>query len=566
MESKNDLEQLKSLLFGSEREALDSITERVRGRESRTDDVADVLPEAIRLSYQKNNGLARSLRQPVGDCLGEAFHDQPEKYANALYPVMGPAIRKSIISTLRAFAQQINETIEQSLSLRGMKWRFDAWRTGVPFGQYVIQQTLLYRIEQAYLISRENGLLIGHVHHESSVIKDSDAVSAMFTAIQDFIKESFSPDRSGRLETADMGEFTLWAVHGPHALLVCVIRGVPPVTLRGDLSSILERVHFRNADALRDYAGDTDTVDGVEDELNECLRFEAMQPETKRSIARWPVLLLSAVILAGLAYWAVQSWRSEQRATALQQVIARTPGWYVSDVESDDGVLRITGLRDPLADSLVTVIETAGLTEDQVVASLQPFQSLDPAIVRLRSIDALALPDGVRVLPDDAGLSLTGTAPYSWLAATRDRLTAGAIPSNVDLSAVSAREWAALQTEAETYRDTSFRFDNGAEFLAADAAGIDEFVSRLADFSTRVSAVGGTLTVSIVGYTDAIGTPERNVAVAEGRVDAARSKLLDAGINAEWISTTLEVDTGSAQTMEPEKRRVGVDVTDIRFP
>ncbi|MEM6514088.1 MAG: OmpA family protein, partial [Pseudomonadota bacterium] len=123
-----------------------------------------------------------------------------------------------------------------------------------------------------------------------------------------------------------------------------------------------------------------------------------------------------------------------------------------------------------------------------------------------------------------------------------------------------------LQTEAETYRDTSFRFDNGAEFLAADAAGIDEFVSRLADFSTRVSAVGGTLTVSIVGYTDAIGTPERNVAVAEGRVDAARSKLLDAGINAEWISTTLEVDTGSAQTMEPEKRRVGVDVTDIRFP
>ena len=50
MESKNDLEQLKSLLFGSEREALDSITERVRGRESRMDDEADVQPEAIRLS------------------------------------------------------------------------------------------------------------------------------------------------------------------------------------------------------------------------------------------------------------------------------------------------------------------------------------------------------------------------------------------------------------------------------------------------------------------------------------------------------------------------------------
>ncbi|MEM9334832.1 MAG: hypothetical protein AAGA33_08265 [Pseudomonadota bacterium] len=565
MESKNDLEQLKSLLFGSEREALDSITERVRGRESRMDDVADVLPEAIRLSYQKDNGLTRSLRQPVGDCLGEAFHEQPEKFANALYPVMGPAIRKSILSTLRAFAQQINETIEQSLSLRGMKWRLDAWRTGVPFGQYVIQQTLLYRIEQAYLISRENGLLIGHVHHEASVIKDSDAVSAMFTAIQDFIKESFSPDRSGRLETADMGEFTLWAVHGPHALLVCVIRGVPPVTLRGELSSILERIHFRNADALRDYSGDTTTVDGVEEELTECLQFEALQPESKRSIARWPVLLLGLLLLAGMAYLGYEARQTQQMQHALEQAIAQTPGWHISDIQADGDVFRISGLRDPLAAPIDAVTAAAGLDAQQVIADLQPFQSLDPDIVRLRDVQQLRLPDGVSATPSDAGLSLSGTAPYAWILRARSVLATGVISNDVDLSGLDASEWAALESEAETYRETRFRFDNGADFLPADAAGIDEYVARLADFSNRVSDVGGALRISIVGYTDAVGTPQRNIAVAEDRVNAARDKLLAQGIDAAWIDTTLEVDSSVEQQLEPEKRRVGVDVTEVRF-
>ena len=293
----NDLEELKSLLFGAEKQALDSIARRVERPETRAVDVADVLPEAVRLSHQRGSQLVSTLREPVGECLRDSFHSQPKQYADALYPVMGPAIRKSIISALRSFAQQISDTVEQSLSYRGIKWRLEAWRSGIPFGEYIVQKTLQYRVEQAYLISRDNGLLIGHAHHEASRIKDSDAVSAMFTAIQDFIKESFSPDRTGRLETADMGEFTLWAVHGPHALLVCVIRGVPPRSLRSDLSAVLERVHFRYGDAIREYSGDTSSVPDVEEDLAECLRFEALKQREEDK--RWsPMFILLLVAIA----------------------------------------------------------------------------------------------------------------------------------------------------------------------------------------------------------------------------------------------------------------------------
>ena len=40
----NDFDKLKKLLFGAEKEALDSISERVERAETRTVDVSDVLP------------------------------------------------------------------------------------------------------------------------------------------------------------------------------------------------------------------------------------------------------------------------------------------------------------------------------------------------------------------------------------------------------------------------------------------------------------------------------------------------------------------------------------------
>jgi len=93
----SDLDELKNLLFGAEKQALDTIAARVESREVRSADVADVLPEAIHQSHRKNGDLVESLTEPVGECLQNAFRDDPETYGNALYPVIGPAIRKSIV-------------------------------------------------------------------------------------------------------------------------------------------------------------------------------------------------------------------------------------------------------------------------------------------------------------------------------------------------------------------------------------------------------------------------------------------------------------------------------------
>lgn len=477
----NDLDKLKDLLFGAEREALDSISERVEHRETRTADVSDVLPEAIRQSHKKDAELVESLKEPVGECLQQAFREDPETYSDALYPVMGPAIRKSIAHTLRSFSEQINQVAEQSLTPKGLKWRFQASRAGIPFSDFIVQKTLLYRVEQAYLISRENGLLVDHVHHSASKIKDSDAVSAMFTAIQDFVKESFSPDRTGRLESADMGEFTLWAVHGPHALLVCVIRGVPPGSLRADLSAILERIHFRYGEALRNYSGDTSSMTSVDSELRKCLDYQASQDKDVKDKGgtSWPAVIIAGLVVAALAYFIASSWMGARKLEALTVALEDAPGIFVADATRDGDQFVVRGMYDPLATPVAEIVESLDMRAEDVVVEMTPFQSLESEFVQERA----------------------------------DRL-------NVER----------LQAEVNELSGSHFLFAQGVSFAPGQVPALRQFSERVSLLQRQAALSNYTVHVNLIGLTDDSGDAAANERLALRRTDAAAKVLSEFGV------------------------------------
>lgn len=550
----NDLDELKTLLFGAEKETLDAIAERVEKRDVRAADVADILPEAIHTSYKKDDELIDSLKQPVGEVLKSSFQERPEVFGDALYPVMGPAIRKSIMHTLRTFVQEINTAVDHSLSAKGIGWRFQAWRAGVPFGDFVLQKTLLYRVEQAYLISRENGLLIGHVHHEASRIKDSDAVSAMFTAIQDFVKESFAPDRSGRLETADMGEFTLWAVHGPHALLVCVIRGVPPKSLRANLSSILERIHFRYGDAIRHYAGDTGTVSGVEDEMQPCLKFQAQQASEKSTGGMsTPMVLVLLVVAVALAWFGYGRWQQIQDFNRFELAIDNVPGIYVGSLTRDGEQILVSGMRDPLATSLDDIVDEVGLARSRVEANLQPFQSLEPAIVLRRAAAALAAPDDIAL--SLSGNTLTATGPATWEWRQRASQIAAALPG-IGQFEIESGEWDAAMTAYDELAARGFFFTEGTSLVETDE--LYSYAQEIGGLYGQFSFLGVAINIEIVGLTDGIGTLAFNTRLADERIEVVRQALISEGLPAEVIS--VRRDISSIPGVDNDWRRVDVRI------
>jgi len=557
----NDLDQLKELLFGAEKEALDSIAERVGRREVRTVDVADILPEAIHQSHKKDSELVESLTEPVGECLQKAFRDEPEVYGDALYPVMGPAIRKSIMHALRTFSQQINEAVEHSVSPKGLKWRWQASRAGVPFGEYILQRTLRYRVEQAYLISRENGLLVGHVHHEASKIKDSDAVSAMFTAIQDFVKESFSPDRTGRLESADMGEFTLWAVHGPHALLVCVIRGVPPKSLRADLSAVLERIHFRYGDAIRQYKGDTSSIPDVESELERCLRFEARE-EQKETRKRPPtsIIVILLLLVVAAAFFGFRNWRYSQQLAQFDSALDATPGVYVTDLERDGGSFTVRGLRDPLAKSVVEVAENAGIAADRVSAAMQPFQSLQPEMLAARAARMFGQPGSVRFDVSETTLLVSGDAPWQWQQQLKTRFSNLTGIDSLDTSGLTSSDRPAFGEEVDSLNDRKFVFESGVVLVGGHEAALREYAVTLRKLTLEAPTFGYSLSVIVTGSTDSTGDSAANAVLSNRRAAAVAEVLAGSGIDARIEQRPTETVAGDQAQEDPSKRFVQVEL------
>ncbi len=148
----------------------------------------------------------------------------PAFLATSLAPIIGEAVRKAVANAFRSMVENINVMLERSLSFESMKWRFEALRTGKSFGEIALLRSLRYKVQQVFLIHRETGIGAAiRLCAGRRRVSEAELVSSMLSAIQDFVRDSFSSKRSQDLETMQAGEFTIWVHHGPQALLAGTI-------------------------------------------------------------------------------------------------------------------------------------------------------------------------------------------------------------------------------------------------------------------------------------------------------------------------------------------------------
>src|SRR5262245_63141994 len=87
--------------------------------------------------------------------------------------------------------EAVNRSVEQSISWRALQWRWTALRTGKPYAEIVLLNTVQYRVEQVFLIHAETGLVLQHLSADVGAKQDPDQISAMLTAIRDWVRDSF---------------------------------------------------------------------------------------------------------------------------------------------------------------------------------------------------------------------------------------------------------------------------------------------------------------------------------------------------------------------------------------
>ena len=231
LDNNHAYEELRHLIVAPETEGLAAVEERLDNLEKRTEDVSEVVAEAIHMRRATGDqALADALAPTIQETLRESVRRDPHVLADALFPVMGPAIRKSITETLRSMLQSFNEALDNSFSARGIQWRIEAMRTGRPFAEIVMMHSLLYRVEQVFLIHRETGLVLNHLVAPTvaAQAQDPDLVAGMLSAIQQFVRDSFKSKDSESLASLNIGDLQVWVEESPNAILAAVVRGHAP--------------------------------------------------------------------------------------------------------------------------------------------------------------------------------------------------------------------------------------------------------------------------------------------------------------------------------------------------
>lgn len=435
----SEFDQVRQLLLGPEQQRLADLQQQLQDPAQRARDLAAVLPEAVRAGSGADQRLAAALQQPVADGLQRAVTQDPERLAGALFPVLGPAIRRAIGEALKALVQAINQAVEHSLSPRGLRWRWEAWRSGSSFAEVVLKNTLIYRVEAAYLIHNDSGLLIEHaVATTQTTLKDEEAISAMLSAIASFVQDAFSGSGE-HLDTVEIGARTLWLVHGPAASLACVISGVPPTALRNHLEGLLREAHLAFGPALAAFNGERAPLAAMQPLLADCLALEYREPPAHRRIRWWPWLLALLLAVGALGWQGLRAWHWHTRAAAARAALATAPGLVLLEWHPGRRAPSARVLRDPLAADPLTLIDAP-----EVRARLQleerPFVSLEPDLVLARAARQLRPPAGVSLTlhrQDGAQVLLVaGSAPPAWIAALQGQVLLPAGLDALDLSAL----------------------------------------------------------------------------------------------------------------------------------
>jgi len=535
----DDYERLRELLLGDERRELAAAHARIAELERTQRDLPRRLPDAAVEAlheHRDNPRVADALAAPVAQALGAAVHDNRQSIIDALFPIIGPMIRRAIAEALRGLVDNLNGAIESSFTARGLKWRVEAWRAGVPYAQVVLRHRLAYGIDHVFLVERDSGLVLRHVAAPGVAPLDADAIAGMLTALGDFVGDSVGGDR-GALDAAQVGDALVWVEHGPQANLACFVHGVPPPRLRGLLEQRLEDIHAQilalPADAsLQSIGADArvrDLLDPVRLLGEASADDEASAPVRRKSLR--PVLVVALLALVALGAFAVERWRWHARVDALRDALAVQPGFVLGGIDAQPWrSLVVHGLLDPDAPSPQALIEQADLGKADKRLDATGFVSADDRVVLRRAQRLLQPPAGVTLGVDGGVLHIDGEAPQAWLDATALR---------APLIAGVARVASSAQLQVDPARVARAALDRAlagigarrVEFVREDepAAGSDAVVDAIATDLRRAQAfareAGVVLDLRAIGSSDESGGNDTNARVR--------------GMRARWLALAL---------------------------
>lgn len=413
-----ELDELCRLLLGTERTRLLAALARLEQRGLFADWQSRTLADALRMALARDPVFAETMGTLISRGVHTTVQRDSAAFGKALAPAMGPAIRNAVTMMLQGLVHSVETVVDQRLSPKSWRWRWQAWRTGKSFAEVAFLATLVFRVEHVFLVHKSGGVQLLHVVRPGVLTREPDLIASMLTAIQDFVHDAFAAPSGDTLTSFAVGDLTVVAETGSNAVLAAVVRGQARPAIRLRVREQLDALETAIAPLLIDFTGDVEPFETARPFLEACLieseRPQAGAKQRESGRGRW-LLALAAVALLGWLGWSwFLSWRGERTAHALLAAARQEPGYLVTELVAVDGGYELRGLRDPLALPFVELAERHGATT-VVQPMLQGWQSPHAPYVLQRVQQALQPPSTVQLQLVGGTLVVAGRAEAHWI-------------------------------------------------------------------------------------------------------------------------------------------------------
>lgn len=536
-EAPEDMAALRSLLLGFEQSELEQLQERLNNPNINAEDLSRLLPEAIVLRSMQDKLLSEAIVPTIEDAIQSSVKKDLNILSEAIFPVMAPATRKAIATALEATLQSFNETIEHSISPQSFKWRLEARQTGKSFAEVVLLRTLVYQVEQVFLIHPDTGIVLKHLVRPGAKVQDADLVSAMLTAIQSFIQDSFEVNKNDSLQALQFGDVTIWLEKGPKAVLAGVIRGHPPKDLKFIFQNSLEKIHMKFHRHLHHFNGDTSAFDATQPYLEPCLQAQYKKPNQKKY---YPVIgLLASIILVTLGTTTFVTLRDRQRWETYLEALNTEPGIVITKAGKRNGKFFLLGLRDPLAKDPNKILKETHISQKTVIENWKPYVSLDSKFIAIRAKKLLQPPATVELTVDQNGtIFAKGSAPQQWIIESRKVWRALPGVTQFNEENLVSTDYQQIDTSKKIIEQQLLFFEPGQTILKPNQEKkLQTLVKEIKKITYYAKIFNKNIRIQIIGRSAPIQGEPKNAILSQERAEIILSSLTARGIKRTNIST-----------------------------
>ncbi|MBO1254972.1 OmpA family protein [Alteromonas sp. 5E99-2] len=527
---KQKLDTLRRLLFGRDGKELCSALEP-----QAKSLVRDVITEALHERQNADNSIVPVIQPIIQSSVENSVSQQSDKLTTILYPLVGSMVRKAVAAFLNQFIEKTNALIENAVSIKGWIMRYEAWRAGIPFSQYLVSQAYSYKVETVLLIHRETGTLLNHISNSSHESDNADLVSSMLSAINDFVSDSFAEhDNLQQLDEVKTDDVSLYVCHGPNAILAVASNGSIPSQDRETFIKTLEQIHGVFSDELHSYNGDASSFSTVDNLLYNCILTQKKDANEKanRPWFGYVFLLLAMTLLIG---YSVLKYRAYSTLHSLQSISA-LPGYVLTSgrIKNVDKVT-INVLRDPMTKTIESWISENNLNGKNIQIKEQSYISLEPEIVILKLESVI---EQYQELSMDSSYKITGEIEWQKNQAFLTELNAipGISQLNVDTSLVSVITIDKVDNNAVLFTlfkqyigqiaQTQIEFYQNHTNLA-DAA-VQEVI-KVSSIITQAQTIADKLDIQfnllVIGTSDSAGNENTNFTLSSKRAASVKALL-----------------------------------------